>query len=798
MADKVLIIDNDKDRFKLFEESLTKLGKQTERYDGKESVESTVTTTIYSAVIINLTTLSDISTIEYVKDLTKYTSDVIITGTENEMDLVSYALDSGVDGFISLPTSEKVLRMTLKTIFKQSCKKIEKYSQCLLTVFDIIATPAVITDTNGRILNVNSRALKEFSRTKENSIGELFGGFIGCNKRKLNSTYFHDGCQGCNLCIYGKEAAENDKITEGKIHKYRYENNGKEEDKTLKVSYAPVLYEGIKCVFINFEEVTIRQKSSEIITCCLEKINSGNYNSQDSQKQIENFAKSVQNVYEDLKDTDSEYMTLIDNMLSGYIVLEKNAYGELFIKSVNKRLCEIFGGDQDEYIGTNFSELLVDYDPRLTSAINEVLSTGKNKRLEYQSKLFNKYLKINIFMVNSKYISLIIGDNTFSRLSNERLKKMVKLSDMRNYQFELFMDGSKDGAWSYDYSTKELYLSPQFKRLLGYEPEELKIKTPEEIFEVIADKNDKDIFYKKLRKFALEGANNFEEEIRVKKKSGEEMWIMVRATVRMDVNDGAPEMLGGVITDTTQRKQYEEKLHTSNEELKKAVDTKNKFISIISHDLRNQFNAITGLSEILMKRLQSISEERCSQMALVINQSSKSAYKLLNDLLTWARSQMNNIEFNPQELNLNEITEEALSEIRVQAQKKHICLMNNTNEDDIIYADKQMFQTIVRNIATNSIKFTNPDGLVMVSGKDQGDFYEVSIKDNGIGMSIETRSKLMSPSQTKTTQGTAGEKGSGMGLLICKEFADKHGGNIKVESTEGKGTEFIISFPKKH
>lgn len=124
--------------------------------------------------------------------------------------------------------------------------------------------------------------------------------------------------------------------------------------------------------------------------------------------------------------------------------------------------------------------------------------------------------------------------------------------------------------------------------------------------------------------------------------------------------------------------------------------------------------------------------------------------------------------------------------------------MNNTNENDIIYADKQMFQTIVRNIATNSIKFTNPDGLVMVSGKDQGNFYEVSIKDNGIGMSIETRSKLMSPSQTKTTQGTAGEKGSGMGLLICKEFADKHGGNIKVESTQGKGTEFIISFPKKH
>ena len=130
------------------------------------------------------------------------------------------------------------------------------------------------------------------------------------------------------------------------------------------------------------------------------------------------------------------------------------------------------------------------------------------------------------------------------------------------------------------------------------------------------------------------------------KQNGEKLWVLVRATVRIEIVSGTPQLLGGVITDISQRKSIEEKLRNSNTELEKAVETKNKFISIISHDLRNQFNAITGLSEILTKRLQDYDDDRNSQMALVINQSSKSAYKLLNDLLTWARSQANSIEFN--------------------------------------------------------------------------------------------------------------------------------------------------------
>jgi signal transduction histidine kinase len=138
---------------------------------------------------------------------------------------------------------------------------------------------------------------------------------------------------------------------------------------------------------------------------------------------------------------------------------------------------------------------------------------------------------------------------------------------------------------------------------------------------------------------------------------------------------------------------------------------------------------------------------------------------------------------------------ETISEIKVQADNKHIMLINNCDMADTIWADKQMFQTVVRNIASNAIKFTNENGLVVISSEMSKDSTIIVIEDNGIGMSPETLEKLMVVSKNKSTEGTAGEKGSGMGLLISKEFIDKHHGTVKVESELGMGTKFVITFP---
>ena len=664
------------------------------------------------------------------------------------------------------------------------------------TILDMLFTPAVITDTNGRIVDINHAALQQYSVTKESVRGELFGKLISCSRRQLNTGYFHDGCGGCKLCELGMATAQKDRVTRNQEHTYLSDKNGNEEELTLRISYAPVLYNGEKMVFINFEDITVKKKTEDILCTNLRKIETGDFSGKEDRSKIENFAESVRAVYDKLERTLQEYNTLLDNILSGFLLLEENNFGELIIKEVNKRFCEIFSTTKEKVIGENFSARLVTFDARLSDALNSVIETGERKRIEYESKIFDKWLKINIFMIDPMTVVLIIGDNTVSRLSHLKMKDYMKRNDMRNYQFELFMEGSQDGAWSYDYDENKIYLSAQFKRLLGYTPNDLKISSMDEFIDLVAVE-DRSRFLATIEDVNAGKIEKLEEEVRMTKQNGDKFWVLVRATVRIEVVSGTPQLLSGVITDISQRKSIEEKLRNSNTELEKAVETKNKFISIISHDLRNQFNAITGLSDILTKRLQDYDDERNSQMALVINQSSKSAYKLLNDLLTWARSQTNSIEFKPETLNVTTITEEAFNEIRIQAQKKHISLFNKTNNEDTVWADRQMYLTIIRNIATNAIKFTQEDGFVAVSSYMTDHETVITIEDNGVGMSEDQVKRLMTASQNKSTTGTSGEKGSGIGLLICKEFIGKHSGAIKIESEEGKGTKFMILFPKR-
>lgn len=237
-------------------------------------------------------------------------------------------------------------------------------------------------------------------------------------------------------------------------------------------------------------------------------------------------------------------------------------------------------------------------------------------------------------------------------------------------------------------------------------------------------------------------------------------------------------------------------LDDRNSELLKAIDTKNKFISIIAHDLRNPLNAINGLSELLTKRLSPETDQRAYDMAKVLHQSAKGAYDLLDNLLIWARTQQNTIPFNPETLNVHSVTDETINEIWAQAERKRIMLINSTESTDTVWADKLMLQTIVRNIISNAIKFTNEGGLVVVGSNQTADSTEITIDDNGVGMSQETIDKILSSTELNSTKGTSGEPGTGMGLIISKEFIQRHKGTFNIESTIGKGSSFIITLPR--
>jgi len=178
-----------------------------------------------------------------------------------------------------------------------------------------------------------------------------------------------------------------------------------------------------------------------------------------------------------------------------------------------------------------------------------------------------------------------------------------------------------------------------------------------------------------------------------------------------------------------------------------------------------------------------------------INSSAKNTLVLLDNLLNWAKAQTGHINFKPEKVVLSPIIQEVFELSNSSAKNKNIVLNHIPSEEIIVFADPNMLKTVLRNLISNAIKFTNSNGKIDVTVLQNDNFIEIAVSDNGVGMKDETRNKLFSLETNETTMGTANEKGSGLGLLLCKEFVAKHGGKIWIESEEGKGSIFYFTLP---
>lgn len=234
-----------------------------------------------------------------------------------------------------------------------------------------------------------------------------------------------------------------------------------------------------------------------------------------------------------------------------------------------------------------------------------------------------------------------------------------------------------------------------------------------------------------------------------------------------------------------------QKLSESEDRLKELNLSKDKFFSIISHDLRSPFTSITGFAEVLAEDVEELTKEDIKEFALNISKAAKNIQNLLENLLQWSRIQTGRIEFNPISLNISELANEIIGLYQVNATRKRINLINNLTENYTISADKFMIETVFRNLVSNSLKFTKQNGEISISAEEiENDFLQISISDNGVGMKEETLNKLFKIDQHITTVGTDKEKGTGLGLILCKEFVEKHGGKIWAESKLGEGSQF--------
>lgn len=235
------------------------------------------------------------------------------------------------------------------------------------------------------------------------------------------------------------------------------------------------------------------------------------------------------------------------------------------------------------------------------------------------------------------------------------------------------------------------------------------------------------------------------------------------------------------------------KLYESEQKLRELNLSKDRFFSIISHDLKNSFTAILGLSRLLSSENYHNNSESVKETSALIYQSSQKLYTLLENLLEWARLQRDEIKFGPSSFNIYEAAEDIIGLFNLKLKQKNINLQNQIDSELIINADQNMIKTVMRNLISNAINFTHSGGNIILKSKLVDSRAEITIEDSGIGIKKENLDKLFRIDQKFIGENTEGERGSGLGLILCKEFIEKNNGTIRAESEFGKGTSFTFS-----
>ena len=348
------------------------------------------------------------------------------------------------------------------------------------------------------------------------------------------------------------------------------------------------------------------------------------------------------------------------------------------------------------------------------------------------------------------------------------------------------------GSSSFDLDTNTCINTPQFNKIFGFEP---------------GQANDNAAWSKLLHPFDREAilsslANCMEQGIGYDRdyriiRNGEIRWIRGIAQAEKDPS-GKVIRISRVEIDITDRKNTEEQINNKNEQLEKLNSEKDKFFSIIAHDLRGPFNGFLGLTQIMAEQLTSLTLVELQEISKGMNKSAKNLFSLLNNLLEWSRMQRGSINFEPKSIPLLPFVNTTLQPTIDTANTKGIGVNILVPENINVFADENMLSSTISNLASNAIKFTPKGGSVSLSAKSTADGpVEFSIQDTGIGMDPETLDNMFKLDVSISRKGTEGEPSTGLGLLLCKDFIDRHGGKIWAESEEGKGSTFYFTLPAK-
>jgi signal transduction histidine kinase len=238
-----------------------------------------------------------------------------------------------------------------------------------------------------------------------------------------------------------------------------------------------------------------------------------------------------------------------------------------------------------------------------------------------------------------------------------------------------------------------------------------------------------------------------------------------------------------------------EKLAQSKRELQATLKTKDKLFSIIAHDLKSPFTALVGLTEIMSSKASSLNSDEVVQYSGFVNESSNKLLTLIENLLDWSRSQTGKIQLEPKDIGVQDIINQTVDLLKMQAESKEISINVNTENNLKIHADFNTTFTVIRNLVSNAIKFTQPNGIIWLNAYRRDSKALIEVRDSGVGMPQDMVSRLFDLETSISTKGTRNETGTGLGLILCKEFVELNNGKIYVESEQGKGTTFYVTLP---
>lgn len=466
-----------------------------------------------------------------------------------------------------------------------------------------------------------------------------------------------------------------------------------------------------------------------------------------------------------------------NNITEPFCAINKNG----LIVEVNEPLLKLFNSEKKKFIGKPFTVLYPDRDDQIDEFMNTFKSSGFPKNIEVGIAIGNKTIN-----VKEENIILTLGA---SKILFKKFKPLNKAEEKKGGMklLQSLLTSSSDPAFIFDEKFNIINGNKKLAALIGL-PDIQKIagnnialyikkSDQKRIAEALVSEKLQDSFFTIVSRF------------------GEE--IPAQISISPVHLDEEGKVYFGFIKDQSKSLQAEETIKYFHAGIKELNKSKEKLFNVISHDLRSPFQGLISAAELLRKNSDELTREEIVEFTLELEKTLRNQYELLNNLFEWSRIERGELSFEPHKANLRNLAQQTAEALRIKAEEKKIILENNIDENIELNVDNSAFKIVLQNLYSNAIKFTHSGGKISVFAKEKTGETQISVLDTGVGIPMENLKKLFRSDYALSVPGTQNETGTGLGLILCRELVTSFGGKIWAESSEGEGSVFSFTIPKR-